>query len=235
MQFLREMIISLLKLSTDKPVLQKLVNQEAKVPSDIGRRLLQTLQRGGLIYLCDGSVEISSLQRVRLAVRAFELGADNERVSSVLKWKEFESVGSITLEMYGYEVETNLHFRQGGRRWELDVVGCRKPLVVCVDCKHWHRGLHPSRFKEAADQQVKRTLAFAESLSNPAVRVECSSWNEAIFVPVVLSLMPASLKFHGGTPVVPMLQFQDFLAQLPLCLDSVRHLRKAQPHLMDSL
>jgi hypothetical protein len=234
-QFLREMIISLLRLSRTKPILQKHVNREAKVPSDVGRRLLQTLQRDGLIYVRNGSIEINSLQRVRLATRAFELGADHERVSSVLEWKEFESVSSIALETQGYAVKTNLHFRQGGRRWELDVVGCRKPLVVCVDCKHWHRGLYPSKFKKAADEQAKRTLAFAESLPNPTVKVECSPWKEANFVPVILSLMSTGLNFHCGTPIVPILQLQDFLAQLPLRLDTVTYFRKTQTSLMDSL
>lgn len=228
-----EMIISLLKLSTDEPILEKIVNQEAKVSSDIGRKLLQTLQHDGLVYVHGKAVQTNPLQRVRLAMRAFELGADCERVSSIMKWKEFESLSSIVLETHGYMVETNVHFRQGGRRWELDVVGCRRPLVVCIDCKHWHRGLHASRFKEVADQQAKRTLAFAESSSDSTVKVECTSWEEATFVPAILSLMPTKLKFHSGTPIVPMLQFQDFLTQLPLRLDSVKHFKKAQSRFKD--
>lgn len=227
------MIISLLSLSMDGPVLQKLVNQEARVPSDLGRSLLETLQTDGLVYMDDPFVDIDSMQRVRLATRAVELGADQERVSRFLKWKEFERVGSVALEMHRYAVETNVHFRQNGHRWELDIVGCREPLVVCVDCKHWHRGLHPSRFRKAAEEQAKRTLAFAESLPNPAIVIECSSWKQTKFVPVVLSLMPTSPKFYEGTPIVSILQFQEFLAQLPFCLDSVRHYQKAHSHFMN--
>jgi Holliday junction resolvase len=231
MQVLTEMIISLLKISKGEPVSLELVNKEAKVPSKIGERLLRTLQRDGLLYVHDGFLQTDASQRVGLAVRAIELGADYERVSGFLDWQEFERIAAVALEKYGYTVRANLRFRQSGRRWEMDVVGCRRPMVVCVDCKHWRRGLHPSKLKEVVEEQVRRTLAFSEFLPNPTVRIECASWKEARFVPVVLSLMPASFKFHNETPVVSILQLQDFLVQLPLCLNSLRFFDRAQSHL----
>jgi Holliday junction resolvase-like predicted endonuclease len=231
MQICSEVIISILKLSKGEPVLHELVKMDAKVPSRVLERLLQTLQDEGLVYLLDGCLQTSALQRVRLAVRALERGADRERVSGFLEWQEFERIAAVALETHGYRVKTNLRFRQGGRRWEMDIVGCCKPLVVCVDCKHWRHGLYPSMFRRAVDEQVKRTMAFSESLPNPTVRVECASWKEARFVPVVLSLLPARFKFHNGTPVVPILQLQDFLAQLPMSLDSLRCFEKTQAHL----
>lgn len=230
MQVWSDVIISILKVSKGKPVSHELVKKEARLPSEVVERLLQTLQREGLVYLLDGFLETNSLQRVRLAVRALELGADYERTSGFLEWKEFESIAAISFQTHGYTVNTNLRFKEGGRRWEMDVVGCRRPLVVCVDCKHWCRGLYPSKLKRAVEEQVKRTLAFSESLPNPALRVECASWNHARFVPVVLSLISPSFKFHDRTPVVSILQLQDFLAQLPMCLDSLRFFDKTRPH-----
>lgn len=230
MQVLTEMIISLLKVSKGEPVSLELVNKEAKVPSKVAERLLRTLQRDGLLYVHDGFLQTGASQRVGLAVRALELGADQERVSGFLNWKEFENIAAVALEKHGYTVRTNLRFKQGGRRWEMDIVGCRRPMVVCVDCKHWRRGVNPSKLRGAVEEQVRRTLAFSESLPNPAVRIECASWKEARFVPVVLSLMPASFKFHNDTPVVPILQLQDFLAQLPMCLNSLRCFDRAQSH-----
>jgi hypothetical protein len=230
-QVLAEMIISLLKVSKGGPVSHELVNKEAKVPSKVAERLLRTLQDDGLLYLHDGFLQTDASQRLGLAVRAVELGADRERVSGFLDWKEFESMAAVALEKHGYTVRANLRFSQSGRKWEMDIVGCRRPIVVCIDCKHWHRGLYPSKLRGAVEEQVKRTLAFSEFLPNPAVRIECASWKEARFVPVVLSLMPASFKFHNGTPVVSILQLQDFLAQLPLSLNSLRCFNKTQSHL----
>jgi Holliday junction resolvase-like predicted endonuclease len=227
MQIAKELIISLLKVSKSKPVSLELVKKEARLPSQVVEKLLQKLQYDGLLYVHDGLVEINVLQRLKLAIRALALGADYERVSGFLGWKEFESVAAVALEAHGYSVKTNLRFRQGGRRWEIDVVGCRKPLVVCVDCKHWFRRLYPSKLKRAVEGQVRRTLAFSEVLPNPAVRVDCASWNDARFVPVVLSLTPTSFKFHNGTPIVAIVQLRDFLAQLPICVNSLKYFDKA--------
>lgn len=231
MGILCEVIISVLKVSNGEPVLHERVKNDAKLPSETTERLLQTLQRDGLIYELDGFLQTNALQRVSLAVRALELGADYERVSCFLDWKEFESLAAVALEVHGYKVIANMRFRQGGRRWEMDIVGCRKPLVVCIDCKHWRHGLYASRLRGAVDEQAKRTLAFSESLPNPTVSVECASWEKARFVPVVVSLMGASFKFHNGTPIVPILQLQDFLAQLPMRLDSLRSFDRTQSHL----
>ena len=231
MQVSCEVIISILKISKGEPVSHELVKKEAKVPLETTERLLQTLQRDGLVYLLHGFLQTNNLQRVSLALRALELGADYERVSGFLEWREFESLAAVALEMHGYAVAHNMRFRQGGRRWEMDIVGCRRPLVVCVDCKHWRHGLCPSKLRGVVDEQVKRTMAFSESLPNPTVRFECASWDEARFVPVVISLVPASFKFHEGTPIVPILQLQDFLTQLPMCMDSLKSFDRTQPHL----
>ena len=231
MQILCELIISILKVSKGEPVSHKLVKKEANLPWETTERLLQILQTYDLIYLLDGFLQTSASQRIRLATRALELGGDYERVSSFLEWKEFESIAAVALEKHGYTVKLNLRFRHGGRRWEIDIVGCRRPLVVCVDCKHWLRSLYPSKLREVVDEQVRRTVAFSESLQNATVRVECASWEEARFVPVVVSLVPASFKFHNGTPIVPILQLQDFLDQLPMCSNSIKRFDRTQPHL----
>jgi Holliday junction resolvase-like predicted endonuclease len=228
MQVSKEVIISLLKVSKRKPILSEIVKDDARFPSEIVERLLQSLQHDGLLYVHNGLVEISALQRLQLAVRALELGADYERVSGVLEWKEFESIAAVAFEAHGYSVRKNLRFRQGGRRWEIDIVACRKPLVVCADCKHWRHGLYLSKLKKAVEEQVRRTLAFSVSLPNPAVKVDCSSWNAARFIPLVLSLTSTSLKFHEGTPVVAILQLRDFLGQLPMCMESLRYFDKAR-------
>lgn len=226
MQVASEVIISLLKLTKSKPILHELVKEDAKLPFAVVDGLLQSLQSDGLIYVRGRFIETNALQRLKLAVRALQLGADYERVSGFLEWKEFESIAAVVFEAYGYGVRTNLRFKEGGRRWEIDIVGCRKPLVVCADCKHWRRGLYPSTLKRVVEEQVRRTFVLSKSLPNPAVRVECSSWSQAKFLPMVLSLMPVRSKFHNGTPVVPILQLQDFLTQLPMCIDSLKHFGK---------
>ena len=227
----RNLIMSLLKLTKDGPVLIEIVKKDSRITSDIAIKLLEKLQKECLIYLSNDKVEASNEGRLLLAVKAASLGMDVEQVSSFLPWQEFESIATLALKNNGYEIAKNVRFKHAGRRWEIDVVGCRKPLVVCVDCKHYHHGLSPSVMNKIADAQVERTRALAEALPNVALKVDCAKWIKAKFVPVVLSLLPASFKFCGNVPIVPVLQLQDFLSQLPAYAHSLTCFQKVFNHL----
>ena len=216
-----ELLISLLKLTKDGPVSQEVIKKESRLPISLVEELLRKLQSDGLVYQNANLVEASSLQRLRLAVCALRSGGDLERVSGFLRWKEFEGIAAVVFESNGYAVVRNLHFKHGGRRWEIDIIGCNSPLVVCLDCKHWHHGLQGSTAEKIAEQQTERTRALVMSLPNPTVKLECLSRRDAKFVPAVLSLTFEKFKFHNGVPVVPILQLQDFLNQLPACADSL--------------
>jgi Holliday junction resolvase-like predicted endonuclease len=218
----RNLIISLLKLTKEGPVLTELVNREAHLPSTTTVKLLVKLQNEGLVYLKQGNVGAESGGRLKLAVQAISLGADVEHVSSLLCWQEFEEITALALKNNGYTVSNNVRFKQSGRRWEIDVVGCKKPFVVCVDCKHWQHAIAPSALKRIIDLQVKRTLALADSLPNPSLKLECTRWGKAKFMPAILSIMPSAFKFYGKVPVVPILQLQDFLNQLPAYAETLK-------------
>jgi len=224
-----KMIMSILKLANDAPASHECLNKDANVPSAVGRKLLQKFQDEELINVQDGKVETSSLQRVRLAVLAVHCGADVEQVSTLLHWKEFEGIAAEILERNGYATERNVRFSQHGRRREVDVVGCRRPIIVCVDCKHWRRGLKASSLEKIVEEQIERTSALAQWLPSPKSKIKCARWSEAELVPVILSLVPGRLKFHKEVPVVAVLQFQDFLNELPTCVGSLYHVRWLRP------
>jgi Holliday junction resolvase-like predicted endonuclease len=184
-----------------------------------------------MICLNGDKVEAESDSRLKLAVRAVTLGADIERISDFLRWQEFEDIAAVALERNGYAVATNLHFKHAGRRWEIDVVGCKKPLVVCIDCKHWHHGISPSALKKIADAQVERAIALSEALPSVSIKMDCAKWSKAKFVPAVLSLMPSRFKYYDNVPIVPVLQLHDFLNQLPACTESLKCFLKEFTHL----
>ena len=227
----RDLIISILKLTADGSVTREQINKDAKIASDIALKLLRGLQNNGMVYLKDNIVEADSNGRLELAVRAIVLGADVERVSGFLSWQEFEDIAAIALEKNGYTVAKNLHFKHGGRRWEIDVVSCKKPLVLCIDCKHWHHGMSPSAIKKIAEAQVERTRALSESLPNISIEIEASKWGKAKFVPAILALFPGSFKFYDKVPIVPVLQLQDFINQLPAYTESLKYFPKEFDHL----
>ena len=227
----RDLLISLLKLTEDGPVLIEYVNRDVRIASNIVKKLLKKLQNEDLINLKKDFVEVDTGNRLRLAVKAVTLGADVEHVSALLRWQEFEDITAVALERNGYVTRKNVRFKHGGRRWEIDVVACRKPLVLCVDCKRWQRGLKPSALRMIVEAQVNRARALADMLPSPALKIECVKWNKAKFVAVILSLMPSSFKFYDNVPVVPVLKLQDFLTQLPAYVESLKYFTKEFSHL----
>ena len=227
----RNLLISLLKLTKSGPVLIKSINQDARIPSDIVRNLLEKLQNEGLIYLKENNVEADTDNRLKMTVKAASLGADVEHISAFLRWQEFEEIAAIALERNGYVAAKNVRFKHAGRRWEIDVIGCRKPIVLCVDCKHWQREVKPSALSKIVEAQVERARALADTLPSPALKIECVRWSKAKFVPVILSLVPSSFKVYDNVPVVPVLQLQDFLIQLPAYVESFTYFTKEFNHL----
>jgi len=221
-----KMLISLLKLSKEGPVLSESVNKDARLPSVTSRKLLDKLQSEGLVYIKDDNIKVDSSARLKLAVKAVGLGADVEQMSNLLCWQEFEEIAAFALRSNGYVVANNVRFKHAARKWEIDVVGCRKPLVICIDCKHWKHAIAPSALKRIVNSQVERTRALANSLPNIDLKLECVKWRHARFTPTVLSLIPSTFKFYEKVPIVPILQLQDFINQLPVCTESLKFFPK---------
>jgi Holliday junction resolvase-like predicted endonuclease len=222
----RNLIVTVLKLTRSGPVSHEIINKAANIPSEVAEELRRKLQNDGLVYARNGLVRADNAQRLKLAVRAMELGADVERVSSMLEWQEFENMAAIALERNGYGVQRNLRFKHAGRKWEVDVVGCKKPVVMSIDCKHWRHGMAPSVLKKIAEEQRERTKALADSLPNPSVKIEFASWEIVILIPAVLSLTVGRSKLCDGVPVVPVLQLQDFVSQVPVYVNSLEHFQR---------
>lgn len=227
----RNVLISILKLTQKGAVKQRNVDADAHVPSIVSSALLQKLQNENLAYLKDGLVEVDTESRLKLAVKAVELGAPFERISDFLLWQEFEAIAAIALDLNGYLTKKNVRFKHDGRRWEIDVVGCRRPLVLCIDCKHWHHGMNTSTLTKVASSQAQRVEAFADSLPSVSADFACTKWDHAKFIPVILSLIPFASKFCNKVPIVPVLQLQDFVGQLPLNVESLRYFSRKFRHL----
>jgi Holliday junction resolvase-like predicted endonuclease len=225
------LIISILKLTRNGPTLIEDTQRASRLPLDTMLKLLGKLQTEDLLKLNGKKVKADSENRLKLAVKAVSLGADIETISGFLGWQEFESITATAFKNNGYTVLQNLHFKHAARKWEIDVVGCRKPLVICIDCKDWHHGLSPSAMRRIVEAQVDRVRALADALPNVSIGIECAKWSRAKFVPAILVLLPGRFKFCDKVPIVPVLQLQDFLNQLPLEVESLKYFEKEFTHL----
>ncbi len=231
----RNIVISLLKLTKEGPVLTELVKREAHVTYETMEKLLAKLQNEGLVYREQGCVDVEAGSRLKLAIRAISLGADFENVTNLLRWQEFEEIAGYALKNNGYNVSSNVRFKQASRKWEIDLVGCRKPIVICIDCKRWLHAIAPSALRKIVDSQIERTRALASLLPDPALKLECAKWNNARFVPAVLSLLPSAFKFYSRVPVVPILQLQDYLNQMHAYTQNLRLINKTFSSLSHNL
>ena len=227
----RNLLISLLKLTRRGSVLLELLQKDAKTTKNITQATLRKLEEEALIRRNKNGIEADSYSRIKIATKAISMGADVEYVSNLLQWQEFEGIAAIALERNGYKVTRNLRFKHMARKWEIDVVGCLKPLIVCIDCKHWRRGTAQSVVRRITESQVERTRALADVLPDVTLNIEGSKWEKAKFLPAILTLMPTSFKFYDKVPIVPVLQLQDFLSQLPVYVESLKYILKYFNHL----
>ena len=223
----RNLIISVLKLTKKEPVLTESIKSEARLPTKTIQILLRKLQKESVINLENETVTVDSESRLKLAVKAAALGADVEVISHLLCWQEFEEIAAFALKNYGYNVLNNVRFKHAGKRYEIDVVGCRKPLVVCIDCKHWQKTISASSLRKIVEAQIERSKAFADSLPIPKLSLDCTKWSNTKFLPAIISLFPCPFKYYYEVPVVPILQLQDFLNQLPVHTESLKYFSRS--------
>jgi len=224
-------MLSIIKLTTKGQVSIESIRQDTKFPLETITYLLKQLKNQAFITLNNGLVEVNTEMRLRMAAVAVELGADIENMSNFLEWQEFEEIAAVALTRNDFFVKKNVRFKQNNKRWEIDVVGYKNPIVICIDCKHWRKSIHYSALRRMVESQVNRVNAFAASLPNPAIDIDCAKWYNVNFVPTILSLLPGSFKFIDNVPIVPVLQLQDFLSQLPAHIGSLKHVKKAFNHL----
>jgi len=209
-----DVLISILKHTNNGPVTKEAIAMDINVPIGITNKLLKDFREFELIEGTEGIIEVSSNQRVKLAIHAINLGTDIERVCKVLEWIEFENFAASAFEANNFAVKRRFRFKNAGRRWEIDLLAYNEPYVVCVDCKRWQRGWGKAAIKKIVEAQTLRTKVLAEAIPSLQTRIQLNRWTQAILFPVVLSLHPGPEKFFKNVPVVPILQLQNFLDEL---------------------
>jgi hypothetical protein len=220
----REMLIQILRETREKSsVKTEDVNRESKIPKDLANEILRKLHVEGFLKLNGEIASVDSGQRLKMAARAVELGADIERVSRFLNWEEFEEFSTLSFEANDFQVKKNFRFTWMKKRWEIDILGLKKPIIISADCKHWRKGWSGAASIKSVKNQIERTKALAEASGSGNLRSEIGieKWEHAYFVPVILSLAPSQHKFYEKTPIVPILQIRDFLQNVMVYLDEI--------------
>jgi len=219
----REVLISTLNLTKSGYGEIKDIIQTAGIPSQVACQILDRNAASGILHIKGSKIVASPEQRLRIAIKAIDLGADVERVCKHLRWEEFEDVSDLAFRMNGFDVKKHFRFSWNGRRFEIDLLALKKPFVVCVDCKHWRRGWRGIASRNSAEKQIERTRSLAEASPTIIEKIGIEGWKQACFIPVILSLFPSAIRFHRNAPIVPIIQLRSFIQAMPAHIDEIAH------------
>ena len=149
--------------------------------------------------------------KIKAAFLIIENGEQIEQVSEYLDWKDFEGLVAQILEEKGFATMKNMILTKP--RMEIDVVGINHGIAMLIDCKHWKK-LSQSSLNTIVEKQIKRVKHYV------------SKTNEAIAVPVIVTLYHEQINFINRVPIVPVQQLSSFIDEFYGNLDKVKTIEK---------
>jgi hypothetical protein len=165
---------------------------------------------GPLLQLEDPTgTQLTVSARFKLAFEAVRHGG-LQQVARALTWQEFEAFTEECLQTVGFDTQKGLIVKDDSRRWQIDVVAKKSPMILAVDCKHWESPGYESRLVNAAEHQK---LALQALIQQMAARGEVGR-DGSLALPMILTLFEPRARMVGGVVVVSIEQFGDFLERV---------------------
>ncbi len=177
--------------------------------------ILGNLKEDGLINWDGDQIEATLEQRIELSVRAIQLGADFEKISENLGWKEFEELVARVFRENGYNTRSRYRFKAEGRRWEIDVLATSYPYIVCAECKHYTTGMGNGTARTIIETHIEKTEVMSEHIGELAKKIGVQTWKDAILVPITLTLKPTKMNIYRRVPSVSVFMLPSFLSEFP--------------------
>jgi Holliday junction resolvase-like predicted endonuclease len=209
------LLLSIIKLTREKTTSLTDISDDSLVSENVIVKMLTKLADNGKVTFTSNKVATTSEQRIGLAVLALKSGADAERVCKYLSWREFEDMVQIAMDANGFRTKKHLRFKSPTRRYEVDVIGLREPLILAVDCKHWKKSWQRTATKRVATAQLERTEALATNLDKMITELKIKRWKHAKLIPLIVTLSETPIQYHNKVPIVTVHNLQDFVTELP--------------------
>jgi len=167
-------------------------------------------------------VNLTPESRMKLAFLLIKAGLDIEAVAKYLDWKEFEAFARDILLYHEFKVYSRVRFKSSKKkRYELDLLAIRNPIILCIDCKHWSpRAGKKHALKKAVKKQVERTLAFSKDVDLSKFYIESN--DELFLMPLLISWLVEDIKTYQNVPIVPVFQLSFFLHQIDVYRDEFK-------------
>jgi len=198
--------------------------------SDLVGRVIGKLRENDLIIVEGTKLRVNGEIRLRLACFAANLGYDIEKISRLLTWREFEVFCSDILESCGFKSVLNFRFQHRSSRREIDVLGLRKPFILCIDAKHWGaRFGKTSGLRSAVKKHIERIELLSKVIDRYMLSLGIENWGEGILIPFLVTLFQEKVIFNFNVPVVPIFKLNSFLINFDSYLDELRFYKVSLP------
>jgi hypothetical protein len=208
---LRHLLTRLLALTNGKAVEVEALRGSLRITLEAFDVLLQHLVDEGLVTLMGKSIILGMEQRLDIAMKAVEAGADTEVISRSLGWLEFEELSAKVFEANGFRVMRRFRFTAEGRRWELDLLAIRVPYLVCGECKHWEKGIGNQTARRIIEIHLEKTEVLTRHIEGLRERIGISSWSKLVVVPMALTLSATPMEIYRRVPAVSVLALPRFI------------------------
>ncbi len=176
------------------------------------RGLVDVLLEKGI--LCRGKGGLTVLDRIALVEFLLSHGFTVENLASLLTWRDFEAFSEEVFTKHGYSSLRNFRFSQGKRRFEVDLLALKKPLLLCVECKHYRRPRTTMLSKQIIERHMERVKALAESMPSLTLDLGVSGWGRVKVLPLIITLTQEGM--YRRVPIVPVFKLNAFLLELDL-------------------
>jgi hypothetical protein len=210
---LRLVLTQLLALTNGESVNVEKLRGSMRITSEAFDNVLSQLSEADIITVEGDHISLSLDQRLQLASKAVEVGADFESVSRSLGWKEFEEISAKVLEENLFRVLRRFRFTADGRRWEIDLLAVRAPYLVCAECKHWGKGMGNQTARGIVETHLEKTEVLSRFLESLKGRIGIKSWSKVTLVPMVLTLSATPMEIYRRVPSVSVLALPSFITE----------------------
>ena len=185
------------------------------IARNVWKRSLAFVESHGIGQMYDGSLQLKSSDRVRIAMLAAPMVQDLRKVSQRLDWRDFELFVSEVAEQYGYDVRSNLVIAKP--RVQIDLIAVKGSMCISIDCKHWRRSAGNSSLGGIARKQIRRARILLRSEKFLNVKT---------VLPAIVTLLPNLSRIVAGVPVVPVSEINSFLANIDGYIGSYKVVRR---------
>lgn len=220
----QNILLPLLQLSKEGETisLEQLVEQ-TKIPSNqLKQKLIDKLD--GFIDVQGDMIHISKIKKMVLVEKAIHSGIGIQDIIETLHWREFEAFCLMVFDYNDFQTIQNFHFSHNKKRFEIDVVAIKEPLVFAIDAKKWKTG-SGGALKTMVQNQSIRVKSLASALRTIKIRqkLPIKQWKQVLLIPMLVTSKTYEIQIFQKIPVLPFFKLNQFINEYHRYAESIQH------------